>query len=569
MTAASHPAPGRDPAGFQVLARRYRPQSFSQVVGQDPIVRTLTNAVESDRVAHAYLFCGTRGIGKTTMARLLAKALNCESGPTSQPCNQCASCREIAAGRAVDVLEIDGASHNRVDDVRDLQESLSYQPVRDRRRVVIIDEVHMLSRSAFNALLKILEEPPVHVVFVLATTEFDKIPGTILSRCQHFRFRRIRRQDLIRQLEQVASAEKIQLERPTLALVARQASGSLRDALSALDQLVSFCGTSIDPDAAEALLGALPPSRVDDLLRSVAAQDAPGALRALQVSEERGDDPFRFAEALLARLRDLSVLRAAGKDTDLVDADPEERQALLELTGSFAEDDLVRLFQMAAQLEPTLRHTRHPRTLLELTALKMVHATGLTPLADLVTRLGGGAPGGTGDRAPAPSAPPALPRKAAPPPRPTDALRARPAPRPGGLDMDRLRAAVEEKRPAVAAFLEHAEGSLDGDRILLSFRPRHSFFKKSVDLPANRAALEAAAERTLGRKVEIRLELAEREKGPPPPPAETPQHRRERLLEQAGGQKAVRAVAQIFGAQIADIQPLDPGSPTPPPENEP
>jgi DNA polymerase-3 subunit gamma/tau len=366
--------------GFQVLARRYRPQTFAEVVGQDTIVRTLTNTIRAERIAHAYLFHGTRGVGKTTMARLLAKALNCEQGPTAEPCNTCSSCTEITAGGAVDVLEIDGASHNRVDDVRDLQESLTYQPVRDRYRVIIIDEVHMLSRSAFNALLKTLEEPPSHVVFILATTELEKIPATILSRCQHFTFRSIRRGDLLKHLENIAGKEKLSLTSRSLTMVARQASGSVRDALSALDQVVSFCGKDADEEDVEAVLGALPATRVDELLQHIAEANAAGALTALRSSEDRGDDPVRFAEALVGRLRDLSVLAAVGQDAGLVEAGEEELLELDAMASRLGEDALLRLFQIAVNLGPALRHSRHPRILLELTAHKMLMAAHLPTL---------------------------------------------------------------------------------------------------------------------------------------------------------------------------------------------
>ncbi len=567
-----------DAPAFQVLARRYRPQSFDQVVGQAPVVRTLTNALAAGRIAHAYLFCGTRGVGKTTMARLLAKALNCGQGPGTDPCNDCPSCREIAAGGSVDVLEIDGASHNKVDDVRDLQESLSYQPVRDRYRVVIIDEVHMLSRSAFNALLKTLEEPPPHVVFVLATTELEKIPATILSRCQHFTFRRIPRQELRAHLESVAGAEKLDLSRESLDLVARVASGSLRDALSALDQLVSFCGPSMADEEVEAVLGALPAARVDALLEAVATGDAPAALGALRASEDRGDDPARFAEALLARLRDLAVLKAAGADSGLVEATAEERDELSALAGRFGEDDLIRLFQMAAQLEPALRHSRQPRTLLELTALKMVKARGLTPLAELAASLGGGgtmggapAGGGRPGGATRGGGPPPgrTARQAAPHAPPPSAAPASPPPA-GAVDLAPLRAAVESVKPAVAAFLDHAEGRMADGHLLLTFQPRHSFFKKSVELPGNLEALQRAVRDVLGPDMGVHLGLEERTGSEPEaPPAETDSDRRQRLLEAARSEPAVRSLASVFGAEIVDIKPLDPEAEPPPQESEP
>ncbi len=563
---------------FQVLARRYRPQIFPDVIGQDTIVRTLTNAITRDRIAHAYLFHGTRGVGKTTMARLLAKALNCAKGPTHEPCNACDSCREVTGGTAVDVLEIDGASHNRVDDVRDLQESLNYQPVRDRYRVVIIDEVHMLSRSAFNALLKTLEEPPGHVIFILATTELEKIPATILSRCQHFTFRRVSRADLHRHLEKIAGLEKLKLSANSLSMVARQAAGSVRDALSALDQVVSFCGAEAADADVEAVLGSLPAARVDELLLHITSGNPGGALSALRASEDRGDDPARFAEALLLRLRDLSVLAAVGVDTDLVEASAEERKELAAMAEQVGEDALVRLFQMASQLEPALRHSRHPRLLMELTALKMVRAADLTPLSELAARLM--APGVTGSL-PAASPPPS-PRPQAPPAN-TGAGAARgpgtaapgdsnPRPAPGpanpsqttaagsALDMDRLRAAVENRRPAVAAFLEHAEGALVDGVLHLTFQPRHSFFKKSVEMPANVEALQQAMREVLGDGVTLRLGLAERDLPAPTPAPEKEADQRRRLLDDARNQPAVRSLRNVFGGEIVNIQPADPRS---------
>ncbi|MFQ5766521.1 MAG: DNA polymerase III subunit gamma/tau [Acidobacteriota bacterium] len=564
--------PGTEP--FQVLARKYRPQVFADVAGQQPIVQTLENAISTGRITHAYLFCGTRGVGKTTMARIVAKALNCDRGPTPAPCNRCPSCREIALGHSIDVLEIDGASHNKVDDVRNLQESLTYKPVRDRYRVIIIDEVHMLSRSAFNALLKTLEEPPGHVVFVLATTEMDKIPATILSRCQQFGFRRILRKDLAEVLARIARCENLKISSGSLDLVARHAAGSLRDGLSALDQLVSFCGSEIQDDQVETVLGLLPARRLDDLLQAVASGDAAAALKVLQDAEDRGDDPSRLADTLLARFRDLSVLAAAGEKTDLVEAGEAERRELAALARAFQPDALVRLFQMAARLQDALRHSRQPRILLELTALKMVQAADLTPLAEIAASLKDslGPAGGSGSASGRRSAPAAGP---IPAPRlqpvPTGSVPPHPAggtgsspPGSSPADLSRLRSEVEGRRPAVAAFLEHAVGRLENSTLHLEFQPQHSFFKKSVEMPANMEALTAAARKVFGENTSVRLGLAARStpeaSGPDPSsrPAVQRQERPQALLEKAREQPAVRALQEIFGAQVTEIQPLEP-----------
>jgi DNA polymerase-3 subunit gamma/tau len=384
--------------------------------------------------------------------------------------------------------------------------------------------------------------------------------------------------------------------------VARQAAGSVRDALSALDQVVSFCGKDAGDEDVEAVLGALPAARVDELLQHIAEADAAGALTTLRSSEDRGDDPVRFAEALMGRLRDLSVLAAVGQDAGLVEAGEEELKELDTMASRLGEDALLRLFQIAVNVGPALRHSRHPRILLELTALKMLRAADLTSLAELAANLSGPqAPAGGGGNAPARgrpapppgrSAAPPAPRPQAPPPAAprsqapsSPAVPATPGPQatsslagPAGtshtsgpkqdLDMNRLRSVVENLRPAVAAFLEHSEGSLSGNTLSLMFQPRHSFFKKSVEMAANFDALKQAVAETLGAGIEIQLGLAERDQPPPQPMPEKEADQRKRLMEEASGQPAVRSLRNVFGAEIVRIQPANSTPDTNPREND-
>nr|MBI3614147.1 DNA polymerase III subunit gamma/tau [Nitrospirota bacterium] len=266
---------------YQVSARKYRPGTFGDVIGQPHIVQMLVNAITTKRIAHAFIFSGTRGVGKTTVARILAKALNCEQGPTGTPCDTCANCVEIAQGSSVDVVEIDGASNTGVDDVREIRENVKFTPFHGHYRVYIIDEVHMLSNSAFNALLKTLEEPPAHVVFIFATTEIHKIPATILSRCQHYNFRRITKAEIIQRLRHVADQEGIGVEDRSLASIARASEGSMRDALSLLDQAVAFGGKTIRQNDLEMLLGAVPQEHVRTMIVAVIAQDSAAALQII------------------------------------------------------------------------------------------------------------------------------------------------------------------------------------------------------------------------------------------------------------------------------------------------
>lgn len=358
---------------YQVSARKYRPGTFDDVIGQPQVVQALTNAVSSKRVAHAFLFSGTRGVGKTTVARILAKALNCEQGLSGQPCGSCASCTEIAQGTSVDVVEIDGASNTSVDDVREIRENAKFTPFRGMYRVYIIDEVHMLSNSAFNALLKILEEPPAHVVFIFATTELHKIPATILSRCQHYTFRRLSRGEIVGRLEMVAAQDSIQVEARSLVLLARASEGSMRDALSLFDQAVALCGTSIAHADLESLLGAVPQEHVHALLAAVRDQDGHQAVQVIARLLDHGLDLRAYCAEVVEQLRNLLVATVVGKPEDLqglVEASADDLGQLFELAKAFSPDQLTELFRLFAQTEDSLRQSLHPRYAMEIAAIR-------------------------------------------------------------------------------------------------------------------------------------------------------------------------------------------------------
>ncbi|MGB3397327.1 MAG: DNA polymerase III subunit gamma/tau, partial [Nitrospira sp.] len=358
---------------YQVSARKYRPGTFDDVIGQSHVVQTLMNSIATKRIAHAFLFSGTRGVGKTTVARILAKALNCEQGPTGTPCNTCANCQEITQGTSVDVVEIDGASNTSVDDVREIRENVKFTPFRGQYRVYIIDEVHMLSNSAFNALLKTLEEPPAHVVFIFATTEIHKIPATILSRCQHYNFRRISKAEIARRLRHVADQDGLSIEDRSLLALARASEGSMRDGLSLLDQIIAFGGKTIRHEDLEALLGAVPQERIRAMVEAVIQQDSAKALQVIAALLDQGHDVRAYCADLVEYVRNMlvaAVVPSGPELRSLIEATEEDLTQLVRDAGRFTVEQLQDLFRMYAAAEDSLRVSAHPRFVLETAAVR-------------------------------------------------------------------------------------------------------------------------------------------------------------------------------------------------------
>ncbi|MBI3802718.1 MAG: DNA polymerase III subunit gamma/tau [Nitrospirae bacterium] len=372
---------------YQVSARKWRPQTFEEVIGQHHVATTLMNAVQKRRVAQAYLFSGIRGVGKTTMARLLAKALNCPTPQGASPCNRCDSCKEITEGRAVDVVEIDGASNTGVDDVRELREKVKYLPLGGKYKIYIIDEVHMLSNAAFNALLKTLEEPPPHLVFVFATTESHKIPATILSRCQHFVFRRISRQEIIAQLRRVTEDRKVQFSERGLVLIAKASEGSMRDALSLLDQAIAYGGQEVKEEDLFTLLGRIGEARFHALVRAIHERNAEGALELAKEIADKGYDLRQFLADWLEHLRHLIIVQHLGEAEGWIDLPREEIEEIRAEAALFSIDDLQRLFSLFARLQAEIRSASHPHLLFEVALMKAIALSHLQPIEEILDRL--------------------------------------------------------------------------------------------------------------------------------------------------------------------------------------
>src|SRR5271170_1623640 len=376
---------------YQVLARKYRPQKFSDVIGQEHVTRTLQNAIAQERIAHGYIFSGHRGIGKTTVARILAMALNCRSTnqttgkPPIEPCGICDSCIEIRAGNAVDVIEIDAATNRGIDEIRELREAARYRPARDRFKIYILDEAHQITDAAFNALLKTLEEPPSHVIFMMATTQPEDIPQTIRSRCQHFSFRAVKFEDIMGQLRDITAQEKIAADDDALALLAEAGDGSLRDALSILDQAIASTAEHLTLDSVRSLIGSAPAAALETVMQAVAESSSEKILVLVDELIGEGHSPTHFARQLVRFLRNVTVAKIAGKDSPLLQISSDERARVGRIADLFSEEDLTRHLQIMLRTHAELGYRQEQRFHLELGLLKMAHAQRLLPIEQLLS----------------------------------------------------------------------------------------------------------------------------------------------------------------------------------------
>jgi len=389
---------------YQVLARKYRPQKFSDVIGQEHVTRTLQNAIVQERIAHGYIFSGHRGIGKTTVARILAMALNCRSAerPVAEPCGVCDSCTEIRAGNAVDVIEIDAATNRGIDEIRELREAARYRPARDRFKIYILDEAHQITDAAFNALLKTLEEPPGHVIFMMATTQPEDIPQTIRSRCQHFSFRAVKFEDIMGQLRDIVTKEKIPADEDALALLAEAGDGSMRDALSILDQAIASTSDHLTLDSVRSLIGSAPAAALETIMQAVAessteknpTKKSPSEKILVLVDEliGEGHSPTHFARQLVRFLRNVTVAKIAGKDSALLQISSDERARVARIAGLFTEEDLARHLQIMLRTHGELGYRQEQRFHLELGLLKMAHAQRLLPIEQLLSEVAASGP---------------------------------------------------------------------------------------------------------------------------------------------------------------------------------
>ncbi len=538
---------------YLVLARKWRPQTFSEVVGQEHITETLKKAVEKERVAHAYLFSGPRGCGKTTTARLLAKIINCEKPNGAEPCNACSSCEAITAGRHLDVIEIDGASNRGIDEIRDLREKISYAPSQGRSKIYIIDEVHMLTPQAFNALLKTLEEPPVHVYLIFATTEPHKVPTTILSRCQRFNFKRLELKEISSQLEKICALEKIAFEGEALTLISRRAEGSMRDGESLLDQCLAASEGSVDLALVRRVLGLVDSQLVIDLLRAIGERDRKGTLAIVDRAVDSGLDLEEFFLAYVEGLRNLLVLSVEGNEAaDFLDLSQGEIAEFSGLGKAFRTEDLLYLFRAAARVYRDLKASGQPRYLLEAAFMEAASWESAVEISELIRRLdssgGPAVPGGPARERKADPGPPARPQRlepAAPATQAAEARRPAPAEQPraaivekdaapassgafarldpsaapvvrtaeedkvlrelGGKEAwERFLSQIRETKLTLGIWLMSARVERFSENILsLSFSPQNRFAREMVHEEKNRRFIEFHAEKFFGRKVVI------------------------------------------------------------------
>jgi DNA polymerase III subunit gamma/tau len=587
---------------YQVIARKWRPQTFRDLVGQTHVTETLANAIRNSRVAHAYIFSGARGVGKTTAARILAKALNCVNGPTPEPCGECDSCKEIAAGTSLDVIEIDAASNRGIDQIRELREMVRYAPAASRSKVVILDEAHMLTGEASNALLKTLEEPPDRVIFVMATTEPENLVDTIRSRSQHFHFRALTFAEITGRLQEIATKENLKIEAGALAVISRMAEGSLRDALSLLEQARAYCGDTIADKEVRELLGVVPDDALEELVGAIAAGSADRALALVHTFQKEGRNLQHFCREAIRHMRNLLIARVCGAESDLIAATPDQRPALARAAEQFSEEDLTRFFQILLQTDDDLRRKPDPRVHLEMGLLRLINAARLAPLEELLAEVRGGvsatgvtAGASRGASAGARSetiasavvAPPVVPQptRAAAAAAPAmyrdvssqraDTVAAAPSPSAAAAEMP---AAAEQKlAPAQASGLSNAQvaeikaaiqaqqkflgelveqGSrweLDGAELRIYFSPQNRAFAEMLEGRDSLEKVRGISSKVLGRAVRVCAKL-ETVAAAAVVPASRDNSGSQELRAQFERDPMVRSMLQRFGGKITEVK---------------
>lgn len=554
---------------YLVLARKWRPQNFADLIGQEHVGRTLANAIRSGRIHHAFLFTGARGVGKTSAARILAKALNCDVGLSDTPCGSCPSCLEITAGQGLDVIEIDGASNTGVDDVRELRDNIRYLPSRSRYKIFIIDEVHMLSTSAFNALLKTLEEPPAHAKFIFATTEPHKIPVTILSRCQRFDFRKIPLVRVAGKLREIADAEKITVSDRSLALVARHGEGSMRDALSTLDQVIAFCGEQVDDADVQAMLGMVDRRLLLDAVEAIVHRDPRRALDSARRFDQLGVALRQVAQELVEAFRALVICKVVPEPAELLDMVGDELQELQTLAADAALEELQRVVTLLLKLQTELVGSPYPLLSLEMALVRLASLPPMEDLARLIGRLEG-LEKRLGAGLPLPAA--ASGRATVPPPPPPAPLGERPAKKseppapapPRGRGWEGLVEQVKQSRPIIGSILEHGRPlRLEPPALEIGY-PEGSFHLAHFQDADNRQAVEAVARLYFDHPVTLRVVAVTPDRGNAPPSLVEERQalesdRQRRLKEDAMNHPALKAVQEIFGGEVKNVIPIDKG----------
>jgi DNA polymerase-3 subunit gamma/tau len=572
---------------YQVIARKYRPQTFSDVVNQEHVKTTLENAIAQGRIAHGYIFSGQRGTGKTTIARILARCLNCVKGPTASPCGECASCREITAGGTVDVIEIDAASNRGINEMRELRENVRYQPARDRYKIFIIDEAHQITNEAFNALLKTIEEPPEWAVFVLCTTESHKIPATIASRCQHFSFRSVDFEDLTARMAWICQQEGIEADSEALAVLAAAGEGSVRDSLSALDQAIACCGAKLSAPEVRALLGAFSLESLQQISEALVEGNSRRMLEVVDELERNGQNLQHFSRELSRYFRNLLVARISGAETRLIAASAEQRQRMAEIASKFSEEDLTRYLALSLELFKDLQTSLQPRFHMEIGLVRLVQAgrlmpieqalaglsasTSATPAAprsantpspppaapprrtgpspfemDQAKRGGGGRPpepqnSGANALAPEASAPPSL----APGPRPL-------APAEAGDPRQRLFQLLHERNHAhLADAVEHATITASGGDLNISA-------PKSYGLYFRDPAFDETVREVFGRSLRVKFTPGESAAAAmeKPVPAAPSQQQEDEASSRALSNPEVQRFRDVFGGEVRKVRNL-------------